>query len=61
MPDHERTLLLQLAQAWNHGWQPRELVRQVRRTCAAPELGLALRALAADHHGRDASTIDRAR
>jgi hypothetical protein len=58
MSDNERRVLQLIGNAWNNGWQPRELVRQIRRTCGAPELALALLAIAADHHGRDPSTID---
>jgi Protein of unknown function (DUF2786) len=56
--DTELRILEAVRAAWRSGWQPRELVRQIRRTCGAPELALALLAIAADHRGRDATTID---
>ncbi len=55
----ERQILESVRAAWRSGWQPRELVRQIRRSCSAPTLALALVAIAADHVGRDASTVDR--
>jgi hypothetical protein len=58
MSDNERRVRQLIGNAWNNGWQPREVVRQIRRTCDAPVLALALIAIGADHRGRDASTID---
>jgi hypothetical protein len=54
----ERHLLLRIGAAWNLGWQPRELVRQIRRSSDGQALGLALIAIAADHARRDDSTVD---
>ena len=54
----ERLLLLRIAAAWRGGWQPRELVRQVRRTTNPTMVGLALVVIAADLALRDVSTLD---
>ena len=47
-----------VSDAWGGGWQPSELVRQVRRTASAAAGQLVRAAIAADHAGRDAATID---
>src|SRR5882724_8053802 len=54
----QRVVLLRIAAAWRSGWQPRELVRQVRRTANPTTVGLALVAIAADLALRDVSTLD---
>lgn len=54
----ERHVLLRVGAAWNLGWQPRELVRQVRRSADAHALALALVAITADHARRSGSSID---
>jgi hypothetical protein len=53
-----RHIMDRIALAWSWGWQPKELHRQVRRNADAPVVRLALIAIAADHTGRDASTLD---
>lgn len=57
-PEAERQALRSLSTAWNGGWQPIELIRQVRRSTDAPTGRLALVTIAADHAGRAASTLD---
>ena len=57
-PEAERQVLRAIAAAWNGGWQPIELVRQVRRSTDAPTSRLVLVAISADHAGRSASTLD---
>jgi hypothetical protein len=47
-----------VAAAWNAGWQPTELARQVRRTADAITARLALVAISADHAARAPSTLD---
>jgi hypothetical protein len=54
----ERHLLMRIAAVWRGGWQPRELVRQIRRSGSAATLGLVLVAIAADLALRDAGTLD---
>jgi Protein of unknown function (DUF2786) len=53
-----RSVIEKISTAWNVGWQPRELFRQVRRTSDAPTVGLALFAIATDHANRPASSLD---
>ena len=53
-----RLVIEKIGAAWNAGWQPRELARQVRRTSDATTVGLTLFAIAADHAGRPASSLD---
>ena len=45
----ERRALVLIGAAWNAGWQPSELARQIRRTTDATTANLALVAIAADH------------
>jgi hypothetical protein len=47
-----------VAAMWNGGWQPSELVRQVRRRATSPAVELMKAAIAADHQSRHASTLD---
>jgi hypothetical protein len=47
-----------VALAWANGWQPAELVRQVRRTASADAVELARAAIAADHADRADATLD---
>src|ERR1700690_578945 len=54
----ERMARVKVAAAWNAGWQPAELARQLRRGADGDTGKLALAALAADHADRDASTLD---
>lgn len=54
----ERQILRKVGAAWNAGWQPMEVARQVRRTTDAVTAKLALVAIAADHARRRASTLD---
>ncbi len=56
--DTELRILESVRPAWRFGWQPRELVREIRRSSGAPELALALLAIAADYRCRDATTVD---
>src|SRR6478672_7673140 len=58
LPEAEREIHLRIAAAWNAGWQPLELARQVRRTADAVVARLALVAISADHAGRDRSALD---
>jgi hypothetical protein len=44
--------------AWRRGWQPRELLRHVRRTTDAATTSLALVAIGADRAGRPVSDLD---
>ena len=55
----ERRALMLIGAAWNAGWQPAELARQVRRTADPATANLALVAIAADHAPRAASSLDR--
>lgn len=54
----ERQILRSVGAAWNGGWQPMEVARQVRRTADAVTARLALVAIAADHARHRASTLD---
>jgi len=54
----ERQVRRMVAAAWNGGWQPMELARQVRRATDAVTARLALVAIAADHVVRGGSTLD---
>jgi len=54
----ERQVRRMVGAAWNGGWQPMELARQVRRATDAVAARLALVAIAADHAGRGESTLD---
>jgi hypothetical protein len=54
----ERTLLHLVAQLWSAGWQPAELQRQGRRAGGKAGGGLLAMAIAADHAGRRATTLD---
>jgi hypothetical protein len=54
----ERQVRRMVGAAWNGGWQPMELARQVRRATDAVTARLALVAIAADHAGRSGSTLD---
>lgn len=54
----ERQILRSVGAAWNGGWQPMEVARQVRRTTDAATAGLALIAIAADHARHRASNLD---
>ncbi|MDQ1462940.1 MAG: hypothetical protein QOI08_4424 [Actinomycetota bacterium] len=54
----ERQVLARIDSAWNLGWQPRELVRQIRRAADAPTVGLALVAIAAERAGNQAFRLD---
>ncbi|MGO9874343.1 MAG: DUF2786 domain-containing protein [Acidimicrobiia bacterium] len=54
----ERQVRRMVAAAWNGGWQPLELARQVRRATDAVTARLALVAIAADHAVRAESTLD---
>jgi hypothetical protein len=54
----ERLLLLRIASAWRNGWQPRELVRHIRRTASTTTFGLVPVAIAADLALRDVATLD---
>jgi hypothetical protein len=56
--ESERQVRRMVAAAWNGGWQPIELARQVRRAKDALTARLALVAIAADHAGRGESTLD---
>jgi hypothetical protein len=47
-----------LAAAWAGGWQPAEVLRHARRKASATAAGLARHAVAADHAGRPADTLD---
>src|SRR3954471_20053867 len=42
LAEAQRNLLLRIAAMWRVGWQPRELVRQVRRSTNPRTVGLAL-------------------
>lgn len=55
----ERSLLDQVDALWQGGWQPAELIRQVRRGSAtAPAARLVAHAIATDHAARRADTLD---
>jgi len=54
----EQLIRPKVGAAWNAGWQPRELVREVRRTADAMAAGLALMAIATDHADRPAPSLD---
>jgi hypothetical protein len=54
----EARLLEAITRAWAVGWQPRELVHQVRRSSDRDVVTLALIAIAADHAPRPPSTLD---
>ena len=54
----EQDIRGRIAAAWNAGWQPVELVRQVRRSTDMATTRLALVAISADHARRDPSTLD---
>ena len=47
-----------IVRLWDSGWQPAELVRQVRRSGSAPTVALVRRAIAADHAARGPDTLD---
>jgi hypothetical protein len=53
----ERHLLRMVALLWDHGWQPSELVRFVRRSSSAAGGRLAQVVVLADHHARDPDTL----
>jgi hypothetical protein len=55
----QTVLLRQVPNAWNHGWQPTELHRQLRRATNGTGARLVLGLIANDHRTRDASSIDR--
>jgi hypothetical protein len=46
-----------LSRMWDGGWLPGELIREVKRATSANGERLAARAVAADHAGRDPSTL----
>ena len=54
----ERVLRTSLAAIWAGGWQPSEIVRQVRRSTSAAGGRLAANLVVADHAGRLAETLD---
>jgi hypothetical protein len=54
----ERQIGEAIRTAWKRGWQPRELLRHVRRTTDPSTTALALVAISADLARRDCSTID---
>jgi hypothetical protein len=54
----EHRLLDAIARAWANGWQPGELVRQVRRSSDRDVAALTLLAIAVDHVPRPLSTLD---
>ena len=54
----ERMAHARVAAAWNAGWQPNELARQLRRGADADSAKLALVTIGVDHADRDASTLD---
>lgn len=54
----ECLLLDQLDAIWAGGWQPAELIRQVRRGGGAPVVRLVAATLATDHVRRRAATLD---
>ncbi|WP_170286168.1 DUF2786 domain-containing protein [Nocardioides rubriscoriae] len=58
MPDLEAILLARIDRAWAVGWQPRELVRHVRRTTSALATQLVALATRADHAVRVDQAID---
>jgi hypothetical protein len=53
----ERVLLSLVAQAWQRGWQPAEVIRQVRRRCSADAAFVVAFAVAADHHSRPPASL----
>lgn len=55
----QAVLLRQVPVVWNHGWQPAELHRQVRRATNGTGAKLVLGLIANDHRARDGATIDR--
>jgi hypothetical protein len=57
--ESERFALRSVVALWSRGWQPAEMVRQVRRAASATPARLALVLLAADHTRRQAATLDR--
>jgi hypothetical protein len=54
----EQLLVEHVATLWEHGWQPGELHRQIRRTASAPAARLVLHAIAADNAERPATSVD---
>jgi hypothetical protein len=54
----EQQIIEAIRTAWSRGWQPRELLRHVRRTTNPAATELTLVAMAADHAGRDPRTVD---
>jgi hypothetical protein len=54
----ERQIAEAIRTAWRQGWQPRELLRHVRRTTDPNTTALALVAIAADREGCGQSTVD---
>lgn len=54
----ERDLLRLVGVLWDNGWQPRELIRQCRRSTTAAGGRLAEATVVADHVRRDPATID---
>lgn len=55
----EAAFLHQIEAIWQHGWQPAELMRQARRSCASVAgTRLVAAAVANDHAGRRSSTLD---
>lgn len=54
----ERRVLKSVASAWSNGWQPSELVRQVRRSTDARTATFALIAIATEHARWRATAID---
>ena len=51
-------LLRRVPAAWNNGWQPAELHRQLRRATNGTGAKLALGLIANDHHGQDTTSLD---
>jgi hypothetical protein len=56
--DAETELIRLAAVHWGYGWQPRELVRQIRRTDRAPGERLIEAAIIADHAPRSRASLD---
>lgn len=54
----EQLLRSTLALLWDNGWQPSEIVRQVRRASTAAAGRLAASLIVADHVGRSQQTLD---
>jgi hypothetical protein len=56
--ESQRHILRGIGAAWSRGWQPKELVRQVRRATDSSTAELSLTAIAVDHASRRATTLD---